>query len=139
MLLAAGAMAVAGRKARIAGLGTVRIALCASASAAALGLGMEQHDGPSAVSSVSGPTVSTAKVPRGFELVSVDFGEGVRLPASPGELSVVLEKGCTTEVELRRPEPPIPFHSAARKRIHKQARVKMGAGQLEWLLANPIH
>ena len=40
------------------------------------------------------------------------------------------------EVELRRPEPPVPFHGAARKGIHKQTRVKMVAGQLARLKAN---
>ena len=132
-------MAVAGRKVRIAELGTVRVALCASASAAALGLEMEQQNGSFVVTSVSGLAMNTAKVSEGFEVVGVDFGEGMRLPASPGELSVVIEKGCTVEVELRRPEPPIPFHCAARKGIHKQTRVKMNAGQLEWLQANVFH
>ena len=74
MLVEAGAVAVAGRKARIAGLGTVRVALCASASAAVLGLGMEQQNGSFVVSSVSGLAMNTAKVSEGFQVVGVDFG-----------------------------------------------------------------
>ena len=58
------------------------------------------------------------------------------MPTNPGEFSAVLHAGHAVEVELRRPEPPIPFHGAARKGIHKQTRVKMAAGQLAWLKAN---
>ena len=125
---------------RIAELGTVRVALHSS-SAAPLGLGMEQQGDSFVVSSVSGLALATAQVSVGFEVAGVCFGNGedMRLPEGPGELSTVLGAGRTVEVELRRPEPPIPYHGAARKGIHKQTRVKMAAGQLAWLKANVFY
>ena len=140
MLLAADALAVAERKVRIAELGTVRVALHSS-FAAPLGLDMEQQGDSFVVSSVSGLALATAQVSVGFEVVGVCFGigEDMRLPEGPGELSTVLGAGRTVEVELRRPEPPIPYHGAARKGIHKQTRVKMASGQLAWLEANVFY
>ena len=138
MLQAEDARAIEGRKARIAGIPTVRVQLRALAAAAPLGIGVEQRGESFVVSSVSGLARGTAKVAVGFEVVGVKFGgdEGFRLPTNPGEFSAVLHAGHAVEVELRRPEPPIPFHGAARKGIHKQTRVKMAAGQLAWLKAN---
>jgi len=90
---------------------------------------------------VLGLALATAQVSVGFEVVGVCFGNGedMRLPEGPGEHSTVLGAGRTVEVELRRPAPPIPYHGAARKGIHKQTRVKMASGQLAWLEANVFY
>ena len=52
------------------------------------------------------------------------------------ELSGIMAAGSSKILTLRRPRPPIPFHGAARKGLHKKAQFKMHAEQEKWLKAN---
>ena len=128
------ALAVEQREVRIQNLDKVEVKIQAPKSEGAeLGVEMEtRENGFFFVKAVHGLAEKTSQVSPGFIVQAID---GV-CPTSMSELSGIMAAGSSKILTLRRPRPPIPFHGAARKGLHKKAQFKMHAEQEKWLKAN---